>query len=204
MIVAAVVSILLVTVLTVVIIKARKARRLAYIRQYRFHPSLKERVRKSYPELSEKQLEMVFKALRDYFHFCLLARKQMVAMPSQVVDVAWHEFILLTRHYQEFSHRAIGRFLHHTPTQAMKTPTLAHDGLKRVWRMACAHEDINPAEPKKLPLLFAIDGLLDIKDGFRYSLDCRTRITTRFMTPTVPPISAAPRAAWVIPAAAIQ
>jgi len=96
-------------------------------------------------------------------------------MPSQAVDVAWHEFILFTRAYQAYCARAIGRFLHHTPTEAMKTPTLAQEGIRRAWRLACAKEGIAPAAPTRLPLLFAIDGLLAIEDGYRYSLDCRDK-----------------------------
>ncbi len=49
--------------------------------------------------------------------------KRMVAMPSQVVDVAWHELILHTRLYQHVCRKGLGRFLHHTPAQAMRSPT---------------------------------------------------------------------------------
>jgi len=38
-------------------------------------------------------------------------------MPSEIVYVAWHEFLLFTREYQVFSQKAMGRFLHHTPTE---------------------------------------------------------------------------------------
>ena len=99
----------------------------------------------------------------------------MVAMPSQVVDDAWHEFILFTRSYKTFSQRAVGRFLHHTPTEAMSSPTLAQEGIKRAWRLACDKEGVDPATPEKLPLIFAIDAMLDIPDGFKYVLDCRDK-----------------------------
>lgn len=46
----------------------------------------------------------------------------MVSMPSRVVDVAWHEFILLTRVYAEFGEEGLGRFLHHTPAAEIKSP----------------------------------------------------------------------------------
>ena len=94
-------------------------------------------------------------------------------MPSQAVDEAWHEFILSTRFYNQFCQKAFGRYLHHTPTAAMPSPTLAQQGIKRTWRLACAVEKINPKRPEKLPLLFAIDGLLNIPDGFVYQLNCQ-------------------------------
>ena len=100
------------------------------------------------------------------------AGQRMVAMPSQAVDDAWHEFILFTRQYDKFCRHAFGRFLHHTPAEAMSTPTQASDGLKRAWRLACAHEKIDPKKPDRLPRLFAIDAALGIAGGFIYQLDC--------------------------------
>lgn len=35
--------------------------------------------------------------------------------PSNLVDMAWHEMLMFTRFYQEFS-TFIGRFMHHDPT----------------------------------------------------------------------------------------
>ena len=150
----------------------RDRKRAAFIDGYAFHPAISRKVAARYPQLSEHQLETVFTGLRSYFQLCRKARRRTVAMPSQAVDVAWHEFILFTKAYEQFSRRAIGRFLHHTPTEAMSSPTQAQQGIKRAWRLACAEESINPKTPSRLPLLFAIDGDLGIEDGFRYVLDC--------------------------------
>lgn len=57
----------------------------------------------------------------------------------------------------------------------MKTPTQAHEGIKRAWQLSCENENINPSRPKSLPLLFAIDERLNIEDGFKYSLDCKDK-----------------------------
>jgi hypothetical protein len=97
----------------------------------------------------------------------------MVSMPSQVVDVAWHEFILFTRKYEHFCSNAIGRFLHHTPAEAMESQTVAQAGIKKAWRISCLRENISPSSPTKLPLLFSIDAELSIPDGFEYSLNCK-------------------------------
>jgi hypothetical protein len=93
-------------------------------------------------------------------------------MPSQAVDMAWHEFILYTRQYRQFCSRGLGRFLHHTPHDVMPNPNAASDGIRRAWRLACSREGIDPQLPARLPLLFALDAELGIADGFRYSLDC--------------------------------
>jgi hypothetical protein len=93
-------------------------------------------------------------------------------MPSQVVDVAWHEFILFTREYRAFCQRGLGRFLHHVPAEAMRAPTDAQEGIRRAWYFACRDERLAPRQAYRLPLLFALDAELGIADGFRYSLDC--------------------------------
>ncbi len=151
--------------------KRRQARE-HYIDEYRFPPGVRRRVLKRYPHLTEPQLDLVFHALRDYFHLCRKAGSRLLAMPSQVVDVAWHEFILFTRNYQEFCRRALGRFLHHTPTEAMPDRTMASKGIQRTWRLACLRSGIDPKAATAVPLLFAIDGQLAIADGFHYVLNC--------------------------------
>ncbi len=152
--------------------KQKRQQRLNYINRYFFHKAIRNKVLGKHPQLTSEQLDLVFKALRDYFHICYLANKKMVAMPSHVVDDAWHEFILSTRFYTQFCNKALGRFLHHTPTEAMSSPTYAQQGIKRAWRLACAKENLNPKHPEKLPLLFAIDGMLNIDNGYIYHLNC--------------------------------
>lgn len=170
-----VVVLALVTLAVFFYIKRRQTRQLTYIQSYVFHPALGRKVKEKYPHLNDDQIDAVFEGLRDYFSFCNRAKRRMVAMPSQVVDLAWHEFILFTRAYEAFTRKALGRFLHHTPTVAMKSTTLAQEGIKRAWRLACAKESINPSAPSRLPLLFAMDSLLEIEDGFRYSLNCKEK-----------------------------
>jgi len=152
----------------------RSARRtqLSYIESYRFPPAIRQKLRQKHPHLSEDELQLVFRGLRDYFHICHMGKKKMVAMPSQVVDDAWHEFILFTRKYESFCKKALGRFVHHTPVEAMPSPTMATEGIKRAWKLACEKEGISPCEPIALPLLFGIDAQLNIENGFHYSLDC--------------------------------
>jgi len=152
--------------------KSRRASQLSYIRHYRFHPMLARKIKEKYPHLSDKDVKMVLEALKDYFYVCNIAGSRMVAMPSQVVDVAWHEFILYTRSYKTFCRKGIGRYLHHTPTETMKTPTIAPEGIERAWRLTCEREEIDPDKPSRLPRLFGIDTWLQIEDGYQYLLDC--------------------------------
>lgn len=148
---------------------------LAFIENYDFHPAIGNKVKDHYPHLTEEQIELVMRALKDYFYVCHQAKRRVVAMPSQVVDVAWHEFILFTRAYQQFCQNALGRFLHHTPTEAMKSQCKAQEGIKRAWRLSCAKSGISPSAPTALPLLFEIDTKLAVEDGFKYAIDCKNR-----------------------------
>lgn len=153
--------------------KMAARRRMTYIDGFDFHPAVITKFREVRPNLSSQEEELVFAALRDYFHLCNQAGRRMVSMPSQVVDDAWHAFILFTRGYQQFCRRAFGRFLHHTPAEAMSSPTQAGVGIKRAWRLACAHDGIDPRNPARLPLLFSIDSDLKIENGFYYVPDCK-------------------------------
>jgi hypothetical protein len=150
---------------------ARK-RRTAYIDQFVFPESIARKLQLHYPHLADAQARLVLEGLKEYFHVCNLAGRRMVAMPSQVVDTAWHEFIVFTCAYARFCTIATGRFLHHTPAEAMRGPRIAQDGIKRAWRASCHRAGINPKAPVRLPLLFAIDAELEIPGGFTYALDC--------------------------------
>jgi hypothetical protein len=151
--------------------RVRKSRA-AFIDGYMFPRGIRERVRRRYPHLNDPSLDLVLQALREYFHCCRLAKRRLLAMPSQVVDAAWHEFILFTRNYETFCGKALGRFLHHTPAEAMPEPTVPSDGIRRSWRLACRRSGIDPRNATALPLIFAIDQQLGIDDGFHYSLNC--------------------------------
>lgn len=152
--------------------KSVVSRRETLIDTYKFPPSITNKIIEQYPHLTDTQVDEVIETLREYFHLCNIAGNKMVAMPSQVVDVAWHEFILFTRKYDYFCKRALGRFLHHTPAEAMTSPKVAQGGIKMAWKTACQRERIKPTAAHKLPILFAIDAKLNIAGGFKYSLDC--------------------------------
>ena len=152
---------------------ALRGRRMRFIDEYAFPKGIRERVRKRYPHLTDEQLDLVMRGLTEWFHLHREAGRVTLSMPSQVVDAAWHEFILFTAGYRQFCSRGLGRFLNHTPAEAMRSPTDAQDGLCRTWRRACQRSGIEPGAPTRLPLLFALDADLGIPDGFRYTLDCR-------------------------------
>lgn len=150
----------------------RALARAEFIRSYAFPPGLLDRLAKRRPGLSDKDRHLVGRGLRQFFLAYLKSGRRFVAMPSQVVDDLWHEFILYTRHYEAFCQRAFGGMLHHTPAVVLGADRRDNTGLRRVWWQACKEENIDPRHPTRLPLLFALDAKLGIADGFRYTPDC--------------------------------
>ena len=154
----------------------REARRADFIRSYSYPKGLIERLMKRRPELQAKQAQLVARALRQFFLAHLKSGRQFVSMPSQVADDLWHEFILYTRHYEQFCQQAFGQFMHHTPAvvlTANQANQTDNAGLRRCWWQCCKEENINPNSPTRLPLLFALDAKLGVADGFRYAPDCK-------------------------------
>ncbi len=74
---------------------------------------LKERVLAKHPELSPDWYEWLFLELKRFFVMTLVLRH--VPMFSEEVDEIWHEMLLFTRNYQEFSTAVAGEMIHHTP-----------------------------------------------------------------------------------------
>ena len=147
-------------------------RRIAFINSYNFSTTVKERFRQQHSSLSDEAVEEVFIALKDFFIFNV--KNKNLSMPSQIVDKAWHAFILITKEYQVFCEGAYGRFLHHRPSEPYKKESFAfrkkaEQSLREVWKAACKNEGIDRLNPKKLPRLFAIDKLLNVKGGHYYS-----------------------------------
>ncbi len=89
-----------------------------HIANHVFPGSVARKVRETYPHLEHHQVDLVISGLREFFSIALAANGRMVAMPSKIVDVAWHEFIVCTRAYQQFCMAALGYFLHHTALAA--------------------------------------------------------------------------------------
>lgn len=148
----------------------------AFLRDYTFPQGLFEQLRKKRPALDLKQCQLVALALRQFFLAHLKSGRRYVSMPSQVADDLWHEFILHTRNYEAFCRGAFGKFLHHTPAVTVGSSDAAHAGLRRCWWYACKEDSINPRQPTRLPLLFALDGKLGASDGFVFALDCKNHV----------------------------
>ena len=146
-------------------------RREPFICEYKFPEGLTSRLQILQPKLSQEQLSRIVDGLREYFQICRLANRMPVAMPSKVIDQAWHEFILHTKEYKNFCDQAFGHFLHHTPARAMDESDRQVHKLRRTWKISSQRANSDPLKPSVIPLIFSLDMELDILDGFFYTLD---------------------------------
>lgn len=167
-----IVAAILATGVTHTWIRWRQLARAEFIRNYTFPRGLFDKLHAKRPTLDTKEMQLVARALRQFFLAHLKSGRRYVSMPSQVTDDLWHEFILYTRNYETFCQRAFGRFMHHTPAVVLSSDRQNNSGLRRAWWFACKEENINPRAPTRLPLLFALDAKLGIADGFVYAPDC--------------------------------
>ena len=143
-----------------------------FIREATFPRFLGAKLLEHYPQLKARDVELVLHGLRQFFIAYLRSQRKFVAMPSKVVDTAWHEFILHTRAYQAWCDNAFGNLLHHTPAEVLGRDPKRNDGLRRTWYWACKEESIDPRKPGRLPLLFALDKKFGIAGGYSYVPDC--------------------------------
>ena len=151
----------------------RASVRRAFIREARLPAAAKKAVRNIYPQLSERDADLVSYGLRQFFIAYSRSKHQAVGMPSKVVDAAWHGMILHTKAYGDWCDVAFGKLMHHTPAEAMGASGQRNDALRRTWYWACKEESIDPRNPSRLPLLFALDAKFNIEGGYRYKPDCK-------------------------------
>lgn len=144
--------------------KLQQRRRLRFIERYEFPPALSTKLRERHPQLSTGQSGLVLDALRQWFVVSAHAKGDMIAMPSRVVDDAWHEFILMTRLYHTFCQKAFGHYLHHTPNAVAKDPVVST--IPRTLEVA---QRAGFARVGTLPELFTIDSDLRIEGGRRWA-----------------------------------
>ena len=138
------------------------------IRSFVFPPGVIEQFRSAHPFVDVKGLQLVARALRQFFLVHSRAGSQLVSMPSKAVDALWHVFILDTKAYSLFCRQAFGAYLHHIPEQVNSTSEELESASWVTWRLACLEENINPSKASRLPLLYAIDSKLGFPGAVVY------------------------------------
>ena len=141
-----------------------------FIRGYAFPRHLDASLRERYPMLASHDLELAVRALRSYFLCWVQSGFRPLAMPSTLVDVLWHAFILDTRAYQAFCATAFGRFFHHIPSALAHEDAGLSEAMQRIWSLCCAQEGIRGESSERVPLLFSVDEMAGIPDAMRHDI----------------------------------
>jgi uncharacterized membrane protein YgcG len=104
-----------------------------YIETYVFPVALRLKMRQQFATLTDAQIDQIYDGLRQWFLLLANNPRKNFGMPSKAVDIAWHEFILITRHYETFCQQAFGRFLHHAPNEG--NAEVERDALARTYAL---------------------------------------------------------------------
>jgi hypothetical protein len=85
-------------------------------------PFLIEKLLKEHIVETEDEGEALFLEVKRYIvaNHLVAPDAPRCSMYSLLVDEAWHQFVLFTREYTDFSLRHFGRFIHHEPSNAPK------------------------------------------------------------------------------------
>lgn len=85
-------------------------------------PFLIEKLRKKHIVETTEEAEALFLEVKRYLVAAHLVTPggAECSMYSQLVDEAWHQFVLFTREYTSFCLRYFGRYIHHNPSNAPK------------------------------------------------------------------------------------
>ena len=90
-----------------------RTRRVGRIESYAFPPPLVSKLTERDPAVSHSCAEAAVEELREWF----VARAEHTHLPppTGLADVAWREFILMTKKYREFCERGFGGYVHYPP-----------------------------------------------------------------------------------------
>ncbi|MDP4098660.1 hypothetical protein OIN60_18160 [Paenibacillus sp. P96] len=75
--------------------------------------AVRSRTLQEHPDISEQEFAWRWHELKRFFVLCALMNR--VPMFSLKVDEIWHQMLMFTREYEQFSNRYYGRMLHHAP-----------------------------------------------------------------------------------------
>lgn len=161
-------------------IDKRKAQ--AALLEYRIPTLVLEVFRRDNPTLSADHQDLAFQGLREYFMLMLLDQqrgiRRSLAMPSTLVDDAWHAFMLCSAEYERFCRKCFGKMIHHTPNPSSQPGQVpSHTRFKSdVLNTWASYRDNKKAHPEffpddsPVPLLFRADSQSGRQNGWVWSM----------------------------------
>jgi hypothetical protein len=142
---------------------ARK-RREKYLEKYVFPKELETALSK---EFKSEQHEQILEALREYFIILNKANNAKFFVPSKAILIAWRIFIDLES-YEKFANKAFGEVIVPPKLNKKISKWTLRNAFRTVYALASSREKIDRKKQKKLPSIFKLDKLLNIKNGTKF------------------------------------
>lgn len=134
--------------------------------------------------INKSDKENITQGLKQFFLICLENKMQImslpsktVGLPSKILSMVLKEFMISSKEYELFCKKAFGKFLHYTDSEKMNAEPIecgiseSTFALVNTWNSACKIEEIDNIKPNKLPIIFSIDKITNIKNGLMYTLN---------------------------------
>lgn len=170
--------------------------RLTYIKNYQFPSIVIKKFMESYPKLSVEDVKNVELGLKQFLMMYALCQegskpKHGFLMPSRLVDELWHNFMLDSYNYAKFCKHVYGSMFHHKPGPDNGGNKKLHLEKKFSKELINTYEYLNTLKDYTLvvtigsvPLLFALDSLYKVEDGFYYDSQVMMNIVNAIMNNT--------------------
>lgn len=160
--------------------KKRRTRREQFIREFQFPKGLSYKLLDRYPHLSDQALEKIREGLRQFFLLYHQSNHQKLALPSVLANELWTAFASSQRTYADFCQKAFGHpFDLPLPLPFQDAWSMPQQqAVSNTWHWACQLEHIHPTQPKRLPVLFALDSRYLASGGHQFHID-RPPLTRR-------------------------
>ena len=139
-------------------------RREKYLEKYVFPKELERALSK---EFKSEQHEEILEALREYFIILNRANNAKFFVPSKAILTAWRAFILLDV-YEKFSDKAFGEYIVPPSSNKKISKWTLRNAFRTVYALASTREGIDRKKQKRLPSIFKLDKLLNIKNGMNF------------------------------------
>ena len=170
---AAVLFLMLIAGITIELPYRKQQKQKAALKNWTFNSAYVLEVQRLYPSLLELDIQLAFEQLRIYFQICWACEGKKVVMPSKIVDVCWHVFILDTRNYMNFCSTVFDGYLHHElPLKTViESDVVDSENHLQFLSIVRAFQGASDIEKNSIPTLFRIDNNLQIEDGQCYSAE---------------------------------
>ena len=146
-----------------------------FIVAYEFPPHIERGVRRKHPQLTDDEWVTVESGLREWLVCCAWRGGATLAMPSRIVDDAWHQFLLDSVSYVDFCRQAYGEYLHHIPDEGVPS-----DAGERMTQTVHAWDRSRLGTKRGESVLWDLDENLAIPDPLGMPAEFRRAVRARY------------------------